>query len=75
MKIVQFTGAKILTTAGPSITMHSTGFTREVSSKEDKRSDLLSILNMPSLDKDGGNVWFSWLKNSSRLPSQTLQAG
>ena len=24
MKIVQFTGAKILTTAGPSITMHST---------------------------------------------------
>ena len=60
---MQFTGAKILTTAGPSITMHSTEvLSYEVSfmsSKEDKRSDLLPVCNMPSLNRHRGKVWFS----------------
>ena len=57
---MQFTGANILTTAGPSITMHSIeALSCEVScmsSKEDKRSDLLPVCNMPSFDRDGGNA-------------------
>ena len=75
---MQFTAAKILSTAVPSIAMHLTeGLSCVVSCmshKEDKRSDLLPVRSMSSFDRDGGTVWLSWLKNSSRLPSRTWKA-
>ena len=65
-----------MTITGLSRITQETGFSKEqgcMSSNHVRLSDLIPERKSP-FDSDGGNDWFSWEKNSSRLPSLIWQA-